>query len=415
MLRARPRSIGGPAGRPANEADALVSVAAAGAGGPASGGGQGQGQGDALVPPRTPSGTGAPAAPRPAPGPAAAEPSSSEPSSSEAPSSGAPSSGASSSEASSSEGPPAGVPSAECLSPANPSPAGPSPANPFADARAADPSSADAPIGDVGPGAEGAGADGPGPDPWHRWLASPVGRYLLEWEQAQLDAAVADVFGYHAVQCGEPAIDALRANRMPHRVVALRADDPLPAHDGPRVRVEHFEELPFESQSLDLVVLPHVLEFTHDPHQVLREADRVLRPEGRLVVTGFNPVSLWGARQIAPGWLLEPFLPRDEHFIAVPRLRDWCKLLSFETDRARYGCYRPPCRSQLWLDRTRFMERAGDRWWPICGALYVVSAVKRVRGMRLIGPAWKRKAATRGVAVPSAQRSGLPPDPPAAG
>jgi SAM-dependent methyltransferase len=250
------------------------------------------------------------------------------------------------------------------------------------------------------------------PDPWQRWLASPAGRYLLEWQQTQLDTAVADVFGYHAVQCGQPAIDALRANRMPHRVAALLPDEPSPAHDRPRVRVEHFEELPFETQSLDLVVLPHVLEFTQDPHQVLREVDRVLRPEGRLIVTGFNPVSLWGARQLAPGWLLRPFLPRDEHFIAVPRLRDWCKLLSFETERARYGCYRPPCRTQLWLDRTRFLERMGDRWWPICGAVYVVSAVKRVRGMRLIGPAWKRGARARAIAVPSAQRRRLPDDRP---
>jgi SAM-dependent methyltransferase len=242
-------------------------------------------------------------------------------------------------------------------------------------------------------------------DPWHRWLASPTGRYVLDWEQAQFDVAVSDVFGYHALQCGESAIDALRANRMPHRVRAVLGREPLPSGEGSVLRVDHFEELPFDAQSLDLVVLPHVLEFAHDPHQVLREVDRVLRPEGRLIVSGFNPVSLWGARQLAPKALLRPFLPRDEHMIAVPRLRDWCKLLGFETDRARYGCYRPPCGTQLWLDRTRFMERAGDRWWPICGAVYMVSAIKRVRGMRLIGPAWKRPATSRGLAMPTAQRA----------
>jgi SAM-dependent methyltransferase len=259
----------------------------------------------------------------------------------------------------------------------------------------------------------GSGGDGPDPDAWHRWLGSPPGRYLLDWEQVQLDAAVGDVFGFHAVQCGAPQIDALRANRMPHRIAALLPQESLAKQPASQVRVEHFGELPFVTQSIDLVVLPHVLEFAHDPHQVLREVDRVLRPEGRLVVTGFNPVSLWGARQLAPGWLLEPFLPRKEHFIAAPRLRDWCKLLGFEAERARYGCYRLPCHTQLWLDRTRFMERAGDRWWPICGAVYIVSAIKRVHGMRLIGPAWKRAAAPRAIAVPSAQRSGLPPDQPA--
>jgi SAM-dependent methyltransferase len=264
--------------------------------------------------------------------------------------------------------------------------------------------------GRLGPGAgpgDGGGPAGSGQGEWARWLASPPGRYVLDWEQAHFDAAVADVFGFHAVQCGEPALDALRANRMPHRVLALREHDARPDATASVLRVEHFEELPFESQSLDLVVLPHVLEFAHDPHQVLREVDRVLRPEGRLVVSGFNPVSLWGARQLAPRPLIAPFLPREGHFIGVPRLRDWCKLLSFELERARYGCWRPPCRTQLWLDRTRFLERAGDRWWPICGAVYMMAATKRVRAMRLIGPAWKAKPARRALALPSAQRSGL--------
>jgi SAM-dependent methyltransferase len=178
------------------------------------------------------------------------------------------------------------------------------------------------------------------------------------------------------------------------------------------VRIEHPEELPFDGQSLDLVVLPHALEFAADPHQVLREVDRVLRPEGRLIVTGFNPVSLWGARQLALRPVLRPFLPGEGQVIAVPRLRDWCKLLGLEADRARYGCWRPPCRTQLWLDRTRFMESVGDRWWPICGATYLIAATKRVRGMRLIGPAWKTSKARRALVVPSTQRRGLPPAPP---
>ena len=273
--------------------------------------------------------------------------------------------------------------------------------------------------GPAGPGPSSGGGPPPGgPAPagdastaWPGWLESPPGRYVLAWEQAQLDAAVADVFGYHALQLGEPHLDALRANRMPHRLRALLPGDALPG-DRPTVRIEHPEELPFDGQSLDLVVMPHALEFASDPHQVLREVDRVLRPEGRLIVTGFNPVSLWGARQIALRPVLRPFLPRDGHFIGVPRLRDWCKLLGFEADRARYGCWRPPCRTQLWLDRTRFLESAGDRWWPICGAVYLVAATKRVRGMRLIGPAWKKSKARGALALPTTQRRGLPPAPP---
>ena len=243
---------------------------------------------------------------------------------------------------------------------------------------------------------------------WIDWVASPPGRYMLEWEQARFDEAVADVFGYFALQCGLPQIDGLRNNRMPCRVQARFLDDVADGGaavqgTGLTVRLAHFEELPFASQSLDLVVLPHVLEFAHEPHQVLREVDRVLRPEGRVIVSGMNPLSLWGARQAIPRAVVQPFLPGEGRFIGQPRLRDWLKLLGFELDRGRYGCYRPPCRSQKWLERTAFMERAGDRWWPICGAVYFVSAIKRVRGMRLVGPAWKVAPARAVVGVASPQ------------
>jgi SAM-dependent methyltransferase len=173
------------------------------------------------------------------------------------------------------------------------------------------------------------------------------------------------------------------------------------------VMIERPEELPFETGSLDLVVLPHLFEFADDPHQILREVDRVLRAEGRLVISGFNPVSLWGMRQGLARGILPDYLPRPCRMLSVPRLRDWFKLLSFELDRGRFGCYAPPCRSDQWLARSAFLEKAGDRWWPICGAVYFLAAVKRVQGMRMIGPAWKRTSKAtvgRAVVVPPTSR-----------
>lgn len=231
-----------------------------------------------------------------------------------------------------------------------------------------------------------------------QWLQTPAGRYLLEWEQMHIDAAVADLFGYHALQLGLCELDALRANRMPHRWVASdtthadrAADDTLP-RAAVALRCE-FDALPFDSQSLDLLVLPHALETARDPHMVLREVERVLMPEGRVVVVGFNPASLWGARQwlgtqrrrLARGQRNNLYLPSAGEFIGYRRLRDWLRLLSFEVEAGRFGCYLPPVVSQKWLARFAWMERAGDRWWPVFGAVYFVVAVKRVRGMRLVG------------------------------
>jgi len=225
------------------------------------------------------------------------------------------------------------------------------------------------------------------------FLRSPPGRYVLDWEQQHLDGAVIDIFGFHALQLGLPQIDTLRENRMPLRFCAARR---LPAAGesagANRVAViNRYEELPFATHSIDLVVMPHILEFASDPHQVLREVERVLVPEGHVVITGFNPYSMWGARQYMSRLGATPYLPRAGRFISLPRIKDWLKLLSFDVERGRFGCYVPSVRSERWLGRWRFMEKAGDRWWPFLGALYVLTAVKRVRGMRLVGAIWKRK------------------------
>ena len=144
-------------------------------------------------------------------------------------------------------------------------------------------------------------------------------------------------------------------------------------------------ELPFANESLDLVVLPHVLEFATDPHQVLREVDRVLRPEGRLVISGFNPASLWGARQYLSRLIGSPYLPRDGQFISLIRIKDWLQLLNYSLDRGHFGCYKFPFHGQSSMMRMNFLEPMGNRWWPIFGAVFLVSAIKRHQGMRLVG------------------------------
>ena len=253
------------------------------------------------------------------------------------------------------------------------------------------------------------------------WLRTAPGQYLLAWEQDRLDHAVTDAFGFHALQVGLPELDGLRANRMPHRWVAsdslqvpeslalppppvdslittLSASEPVSLHC-------EYDALPFPDASIDLIVLPHALEMARDPHHTLREVERVLVPEGRVVIAGFNPASLWGLRQRAGtlrrglgfGRSQSLFLPRAGDFIAYWRLRDWLRLLGFEVEAGRFGCWRPPLNNAALLERFAWMDPLGDRWWPVLGAVYFVVAVKRVHGMRLVGmvrkPARKVQAA----------------------
>ena len=217
------------------------------------------------------------------------------------------------------------------------------------------------------------------------WLNTPQGRYVMAWEQDKIDALVADLFGFNALQLGLPQLDLLAHNRIPLRQTVSESGNANVQCD--------FHELPFAANSVDLIVMPHVLEFHDDPHQILREVERVLIPDGQLVITGFNPISLWGLRQRLSRRRGE--FPTDGHYLSVLRLKDWLQLLSFEVERGSFGCYVPPCQTRRWLRRWHFMEAAGDRWWSFAGGVYLLRAVKRVRGMRLIMPPWNAKKVAR--------------------
>lgn len=231
------------------------------------------------------------------------------------------------------------------------------------------------------------------------WLAgSELGQYLLAREQAYYDQVVADAFGFHAVQLGLVDQPLLRANRIACQVRVdagagdLRAD---------------FAQLPFATRSIDLILLPHTLDFTGHPHQVLREAARVLVPEGRLIVTGFNPFSFWGARRLLQGSARAPWSGR---FLRLGRMKDWLKLLGLEPMGAGYMAYAPPFNRGDWLARFGRLETAGERWWPLAAGVYGIEAVKRERGMRLITPAWMTHKKAAGLAVAGqADRHPAPP------
>jgi SAM-dependent methyltransferase len=254
---------------------------------------------------------------------------------------------------------------------------------------------------------------------WLAHLGQPVASRLLTWEQAQADALLADVFGYHAVQLGWPELQALRHNRMPHRWQAgtefewpLLQKDGLPldpqdvqtrqtfqAEDPATMRSNLWLDSrawPWQSDSLDLVVLPHTLERSCDPHACLREVERVLIPEGQVLITGFNPLSWWG-------WTTQRCGSRRlgaaavQQLIGYRRMRDWLRLLGFEVQVSRFGGWSPVLGSEAWMQRWSWMEQVGERWWPILGGVYLLMATKRVPGGR-----WMPARAWRKVRSPAA-------------
>lgn len=211
-----------------------------------------------------------------------------------------------------------------------------------------------------------------------QWFASPLGQYLLAQEQSHFDRQISDIFGFNACQLGMPEFDLLRASRIPYRFT-------LAPDKASNVRAD-FHYLPLENQSIDLALLPHVLEFSPHAHQILREVERVLLPEGQVLISSFNPMSLLGARRLFGERRSYPWYG---DFISLTRVKDWLALLGFEIVGGRMCCYAPPLAREKWLRYFRFMEAAGDRWWALGGGVFMLQAKKRVHGTRIITPNWK--------------------------
>jgi SAM-dependent methyltransferase len=230
------------------------------------------------------------------------------------------------------------------------------------------------------------------------WFQSPAGRYVARWAEETAESLLGDVFGLQAAQIGCETLDLMAGNRIQHRfrcltgnhgaIVAVsvaNGDNPTP------IALEtDAAALPFGSDSMDLLVLPFMLEAHPDPHQVLREAQRVLRPEGQLLILGLNPLSLWGMRNYLSR-LARPDtagFPWPANYLSVLRLKDWLKLLDFDVSRGHFGCYAPPCQRESTLKHLSWLELAGNRWWGFAGGCYALVAVKRIPGMTLLTPSW---------------------------
>ena len=180
------------------------------------------------------------------------------------------------------------------------------------------------------------------------WFATPLGQYLLAREQAYFDQTVADIFGFHALQIGLPEAPFLAQSRIPQRWT-LDYDPPADVIADP-----HW--LPFAENSIDLIVLPHALEFTDDPHLMLREAYRVIRPEGQIVIAGFNPFSLFGAKRYF-GRGADAAVERQLHrALPVEGLAGAARLRRRRRPPRRATCRRS--RSEKWLQRFGVLRAA---------------------------------------------------------
>jgi SAM-dependent methyltransferase len=209
------------------------------------------------------------------------------------------------------------------------------------------------------------------------WYGREAGQHLLQQTRDALREPLAAAFGYHLVQVGEVRGQPLwQGSRINHRVYAAPR-----AGIGTNL-VCNGDELPLDSDSVDALILHHALEFSERPHELLREAQRVLTPRGILLVVGFNPWSVHGVSTRLRA-LSSDSLWRRQRFVSESRLSDWLHLLGFDMQSSRSLeplPVRGGQRLQRWL-------QAANRWHerhalPL-GNIYVSHAVKQVaRGIR---------------------------------
>jgi len=234
-------------------------------------------------------------------------------------------------------------------------------------------------------------------DSLQQWYQSTLGQLLARAECEQLERILPDLFGYHLLQLGVHGSENLcGASRIMHQV---RLDSHA---EVPSSVYAHASRLPLASESIDVCMVSHLLEYDHDPHAILREIDRVLIPEGHVVILGFNRWSLWGMTRTLFGWRGQ--IPWAGNFYSPARIKDWLSVLGFDLISCDGVFFRPPLKHAKIMQKLEFMERYSPRWLNRLAGAYVLVARKRTSTLTPIGPRWRterQKIMNGGLVEPS--------------
>ena len=230
------------------------------------------------------------------------------------------------------------------------------------------------------------------------WLKTPLGEALLQQEIRIVEEALDGIFGEHCLQLGMwgDSRTFVRFTRTQQCSVIAET-----AEGGPSA-IGEMHKLPVESDSIDAILLPHTLDFSDRPHEILREVDRVLRADGHIVILGFKPAGLWGLRRLIPGAGLPP---GADQLISDRRLRDWLKLLDMRVRGSLRYFFRWPLPRKK-VSSSQKWEQRGLTLWPELAACYMLTAQKRVSTLTPIRPVWWRQPkVVTGLAEPSTRVS----------
>ncbi len=227
-----------------------------------------------------------------------------------------------------------------------------------------------------------------------RWLYSAAGQIFVRAEQRAIDRLLRPVFGVHLLQLGIlQQTELFKASQINH-CFALA---PRATAGGVYAALSDYAELPLEQDSVDCLLIHHVLEFAQDPHAILREAARVVRPEGVIVVVLFNPWSMLGLQQKLFGrWQKKTWTMASP---GSSKLSDWLQLLDFSVDSVEHCWHLPIIHRPSLAEKMLKFERPLHRLTRPFGASAVVCAKKRSSTFTPVRRRWSSLAPGLGVPI----------------
>lgn len=221
-----------------------------------------------------------------------------------------------------------------------------------------------------------------------QWYQQPLGHYIAEHEQKILADVLPSNSGFYQVQFGSPNIlPVLKANALK---LFFHLSPVAEASANNTQVCSTYTQLPLRSNSIDLVFLPHILEFEHTPRLILKEAWRILAPDGYIALVGFNPWSFWGIQSFFNK--LSGF-PRLQHFYSAQKIRHWITQLGAEIMTYKTLIFTSPqCLDKDFQPARTGSEKLLSALLPSQGAIYIIVAKKRIIALSPIKPSWRWQA-----------------------
>ena len=231
------------------------------------------------------------------------------------------------------------------------------------------------------------------------WYSTSLGRSVLASIKSHIDTVTPEIYGYQALQLGQiaPTVDLLEKSGL-LRKQSLDFDD-----NAGNINIQADpSQLPIASNHVNLLAMMHILEFANNPHQALREADRVLTADGHLIIIGFTPHGLWGISKILRYWRKDT--PWHGKFYSHWRITDWLRLLNFHICECKSFYLRPPLQSAGIRDKFNFIEK-GEKILPLLGNIHIIVARKKTTPLNPVRPYWRNPAASIKKRLPETART----------